>query len=55
MGACTIVSQPRQLIFGRTCTTRLKKDGTYSSTSRSSSPILLNSAPPQHGHEQAGS
>ncbi len=39
IGAWTTVSRARQLIFGRTCTTRLKWEGTYSSTSRSSAPI----------------
>ena len=41
IGACTIVSQARQLSFGRTCRITLKLEGTYSSTSRSSSPIRL--------------
>src|SRR6267378_6786172 len=39
-GACTIVSQARQLSFGRTCWITLNADGTYSSTSVTSSPIL---------------
>ena len=42
IGAWTMVSQARQLIFGRTCSTRLKCEGTYSSTSRSSAPIRPN-------------
>lgn len=42
--------EARQHIFGRRCTTRLKCEGTYSSTSRSSVPILLKTVPPHFGH-----
>ena len=39
----------------RTCTTRLKWEGTYSSTSRSSAPIRPNLSPPQAGHAHGAS
>ena len=55
IGAWTTVSHARQLIFGRTCTTRLKWEGTYSSTSRSSAPIRPNLSPPQVGHTHGAS
>jgi hypothetical protein len=54
-GICVIVSHARQLIRGRTWTTTLKCEGTYSSTSRSSSPSRLRRALPQAGHTQAAS
>ena len=44
-GACMIAAQARQLSFGRTCSTTLKNDGTYSSTSVTSSPILRSTVP----------
>src|SRR4051812_7218503 len=47
MGGCTMVSHARQLSFGRTCRITLKLEGTYSSTSRSSWPMRLNTVPPQ--------
>lgn len=55
IGAWATVSQARQLIFGRTCTMRLKWEGTYSSTSRSSAPIRPNLSPPQVGHTHGAS
>src|SRR5208282_5652469 len=55
IGACTMVSQDRQLSFGRRWRITLKLEGTYSSTSRSSWPIRLKVVPPQPGQEQAGS
>ena len=55
MGACTTVSQARQLIFGRTCSTRLKCEGTYSRTMRSSAPIRPNFVAPQVGQTQGAS
>ena len=55
IGACTIVSHDRQLSFGRTCRITLKQEGTYSSISRSSSPIRLKTVPPQAGQVQGGS
>ena len=55
IGACTIVSQTRQLSLGRMCWITLKLEGMYSSTSRSSWPIRLNTLPPQPGQVQAGS
>ena len=55
IGACTMVSQARQLSFGRTWRITLKLEGTYSSTSRSSWPMRLNTVPPQPGQVQAGS
>ena len=54
-GACTTVSQARQLIFGRTCSTRLKCEGTYSRTMRSSAPIRPNFVAPQIGQTQGAS
>lgn len=47
-----IVLQSRQLSFGRTWTTTLKCDGTYSSTSRVSSQILRSRSQPQAGQAQ---
>src|SRR5258708_38690847 len=55
MGACTTVSQARQLIFGRTCSSRLKCEGTYSRTVRSSAPIRPNFVAPQVGQTQGAS
>src|SRR5271167_2057205 len=49
IGGCTIVSQARQLSFGRMWRITLKLEGTYSSTSRSSWPMRLNTVPPQPG------
>ena len=49
IGACTIVSQVRQLSLGRTWRVTLKLEGTYSSTSRSSCPMRLNRLPPHPG------
>jgi hypothetical protein len=50
-----MVSQARQLIFGRTWTTTLKCEGTYSSTSRSSVPIRLSFLLPQAGQTHLAS
>lgn len=55
MGAWTMVSQARQLSLGRTCLITLKWDGTYSSTSRSSSPICEKMVPPHCGQAQGAS
>ena len=55
IGGCTIVSQARQLSFGRIWRITLKLEGTYSSTSRSSWPMRLNTVPPQPGQVQATS
>jgi len=55
IGRCTTISQARQLSFGRICWITLKLDGTYSSTSRSSCPIRLNTVLPQPGQTQGGS
>src|SRR3954465_11485740 len=55
IGACTMVSQDRQLSFGRRWRITLKLEGTYSSTSRSSWPIRLKVVSPQPGQLQAGS
>jgi hypothetical protein len=54
-GGWVIVSHCRQLSFGRTCTTTLKCDGTYSRTSRSSVPMRLSLVLPQAGQAQAAS
>ena len=55
IGGCTIVSQARQLSFGRMWRITLKLEGTYSSTSRSSWPMRLSTVPPQPGQVQAAS
>ena len=47
--ACTILSQPPQASFGRTCRITLKCSGTYFRVSEASSPRDFNS-PPQSGH-----
>lgn len=49
-----MASHARQLIFGRTCCTTLKDDGTYSSTSVTSSPIRRSTVPPQHEQASCG-
>src|SRR5579864_2067534 len=54
-GACTMVSQARQLTVGRTYSTTLKEDGTYSSTSVTTSSILRSTVPPQDGQDGKGS
>ena len=54
-GAWVMVSHCRQLILGRTWTTTLKCDGTYSSTSRSSLPIRLSFLLPHAGQTQVAS
>ncbi len=55
MGACTMVSQARLLIFGRTCSTRLKCESTYSSAMRSSTPIRPNLVSPHLGETHGAS
>ena len=49
-GVCAIVSQERQENFSRTCWITFQHDGTCSNVSVTSSPILRNVLPPQHGH-----
>jgi hypothetical protein len=48
-----IVSQARQLNFGRSCRITLKCDGTYSGTSVTSVPIRVSTVPPQLGQAHA--
>ena len=55
IGGWVMVSQSRQLILGRAWTMTLKYAGTYSSTSRSSTPIWVRCVPPQEGQAQAAS
>src|SRR5918995_4529360 len=54
-GAWVMVSHCRQLILGRTWTTTLKCEGTYSSTSRSSAPTRVSAVLPHVGQAHAGS
>src|SRR5438445_10615892 len=53
-GACMIVAQLRQERIGRTCSTTLKDDGTYSSTSVTSSPILRSTVASHDEQDRGG-